>query len=76
MPNQKLPTVRPAQVRRALEKAGWSKSRQKGSHLYLRKAGFPGPVCIPMHSRDVPKGTLLAIVKAASISRTEFLSLL
>lgn len=76
MPGLKLPSVRPAQVRRALEKAGWAKSHQKGSHLFLRKAGLPGPVCIPMHSGDVPKGTLLSIIKAVSLSRREFLSLL
>ncbi len=76
MSDLKLPSIKPARVRKALEKAGWAMSHQKGSHLFLRKAGFPGPVCIPMHSRDVPKGTLLSIIKAASLSRREFLSLL
>ena len=76
MPGLKLPSVRPAQVKGVLERAGWKKSHQKGSHLYMRKEHVAGPVCVPMHSRDMPKGTLLSILKAASLSRREFLDLL
>jgi len=31
------------------------------SCLYLRREGYPAPVCVPMHERNIHKGTLNAI---------------
>ncbi len=75
-PRPKLPSVSPKKALRALKKAGWKESHKKGSHQYLRKAGFAAPVCIPMHTGDLPRGTLHSILKAAKMSRQEFLDLL
>ena len=75
-PRGKLPSVSPKQVRRALEKDGWTESRQRGSHLVMRKAGKKAPVVLPMHKKDVPRGTLASILRSSGISRRRFLEVL
>ena len=74
--SERLPSVRPDDVIRALERAGWEIKRQRGSHVVLRKAGHPLLVTVPMHRHDVPKGTLRDIIKDAGITVAEFVRLL
>ncbi len=73
---KRLPSVRPQEVVRALERAGWEVARQKGSHVSLKKEGASFIVTVPMHRRDLPRGTLTAIVKDAGMTIDEFVSLL
>ncbi len=60
----------------ALERAGWEIKRQRGSHAVLRKVGHPLLVTIPRHRRDVPRGTLRAIITDAGMTVEEFVRLL
>ncbi|MBI4332889.1 MAG: type II toxin-antitoxin system HicA family toxin [Chloroflexi bacterium] len=69
----RLPVLRPDDVVAGLEKAGWYVRRQKGSHLH--KLGSMNIVVIPMHHRDVPKGTLRGIVGDAGLIVEEFAAL-
>ena len=71
-----LPVVKPKEVIGALEKAGWYVHRQKGSHVSMHKEGVPDLVIIPLHSGDLPKGTLRAIIEDAGLSIEQFLELL
>ena len=64
-----LPPVSGAEVVRALEKLGFKKLRQKGSHLVLRRA--TSGCVVPLH-RELKKGTLAAILKQAGVSAEEF----
>ena len=49
-----------------LKANGWELDRVRGSHHILVKGG--ATVSVPVHgSRDVPKGTLHAILKEAGI---------
>ena len=73
---KRLPSVRPQEVVRALERAGWEVARQKGSHLSLKKDGVAFLVTVPMHRREVPRGTLRAIVEDAGLTIDEFVTLL
>lgn len=75
MPNKLLPT-KGMDVIRVLFKLGFEiKKKRRGSHLILRKNFLR--VTVPMHkNRDIPKGTLLAILRQAEISKKEFLELL
>ena len=73
---KRLPSVRPQDVVRALERAGWEVARQKGSHISLKKKGAAFLVTVPMHRRDLPRGTLRGIVEDAGLSVEEFLGLL
>jgi predicted RNA binding protein YcfA (HicA-like mRNA interferase family) len=74
--SERLPSVRPDEVIRALERAGWEIKRQRGSHVVLRKIGHPLFVTVPQHRRDVAKGTLHAIITDAGLTVEEFVSLL
>ena len=49
----------------ALKADGWELARQKGSHAHFPTK--PGIVTVPMHSGDIPTGTLKAIAKRAGI---------
>ena len=65
----KLPHVSGAAVVRALERLGFQKLRQSGSHVITRR-GSKGCV-VPMHS-EVKVGTLAGVLRQADVSLEEF----
>lgn len=72
----RLPTVRPRQVVRALERAGFEIDHQTGSHVILWRASDGSRVVVPWHSRDLGRGLTLRIIKSAGLTRDEFIDLL
>lgn len=70
---QDLPSLKPREVVAALERAGFSVKRTTGSHVILYKAGLRRPLSIPLHSFDMPTGTLRAVIRQANLTVTEFL---
>jgi predicted RNA binding protein YcfA (HicA-like mRNA interferase family) len=50
-----------------LKQDGWEEKDQKGSHLQLIHTTKTGKVTVPIHSGDIPKGTLHAILKQAGL---------
>jgi predicted RNA binding protein YcfA (HicA-like mRNA interferase family) len=74
--SQRLPSLTPRRVLRALEKAGWEIHRRRGSHVSLRKEGCPYVLTVPMHTREMPRGTLIEIIKDAGLTPEEFARLL
>lgn len=48
---------------------GWQLDRQRGSHAVYRHLTKPGIVVVPMHSGDIPKGTLNDILKKARLKK-------
>jgi predicted RNA binding protein YcfA (HicA-like mRNA interferase family) len=72
----RLPAVTPRQAIRALERCGWKLDRVKGSHHVFRHSDHSHRVVVPMHSRDLAKGTLNQIVSASGLDRAKFLKLL
>jgi predicted RNA binding protein YcfA (HicA-like mRNA interferase family) len=69
----KLPHVSGAAIVRALERLGFVKIRQSGSHIIMRR-GSKGCV-VPMHS-EVKVGTLAGVLRQADISPDEFIAAL
>jgi predicted RNA binding protein YcfA (HicA-like mRNA interferase family) len=59
-----------------LERAGWALARSKGSHHHFVHPERPHVISVPVHARDIKRGTLSAILLDAGISRDEFLRLL
>jgi predicted RNA binding protein YcfA (HicA-like mRNA interferase family) len=56
----------------ALLRGGFRLSHVRGSHHYLRKPGGTGLVVVPVHgNRDLPDGTLRAIIRQAGITAEE-----
>jgi predicted RNA binding protein YcfA (HicA-like mRNA interferase family) len=75
--SQKLAQIGCQELIRVLERAGFVKKRQKGSHLHLRREADGKRVTVPVHpSEPVPVGTLRAILRDADIGVDEFLELL
>ena len=74
--SRRLAALKPREVISALEKAGWYVHRQRGSHLIMHKAGSPNIIVIPLHTQDLPKGTLHGILNDAELSAEEFWKLL
>jgi len=48
-----------------LEKEGWEEVSQKGSHVTFKKDGIDHLITVPHPRKDLPKGLLRAIEKAA-----------
>jgi len=74
---QSLPAIRPKQMIRALQRAGFFVHRVTGSHYILKHpARLALRVTVPLHSRDLKRGTVQSIVKQAGYTNEEFLKLL
>lgn len=72
----RLPACTPAEVERALRRAGFVLDHTKGSHRYYRHPDRPGLVTIAFHAKTLKRGTLMAIVKHAGFTPDEFRKLL
>lgn len=65
----KLPCVSGAKAAKALERLGFTRQRQKGSHLVMRRGSN---VCVvPMH-RELDQGTLRGVLRQAGVAPEEF----
>lgn len=72
----KLPGIKPRKLIRIFEKLGYEIDKQKGSHVILYHTADRKRLTIPMHTRDIPNGTLLAIIKQAGLTKDQFLQLI
>ena len=69
----KLPHISGAEVQRALERLGFQKVRQSGSHVIMKRES-KGCV-VPMHG-EVKIGTLAGALRQADVSPEEFIQVL
>ena len=67
----KLPRVSGAEALRALQRLGFEKVRQSGSHVVARE-GSKGCV-IPMHS-ELKVGTLAGLLRQADVAPEDFVA--
>ena len=72
----RLPAVTPRQVVAALKRDGFEQQRQRGSHLFLYHPVRDVVTTVAMHAKDMPRGTLRAILKQAGLTDDEFRELL
>jgi len=76
----RLPSLSSSQIIRALRNAGFveAPSRGKGSHRAFMKedAGGRTRLVIVPQGKDIPRGTLLAILDQAGLSKNEFVALM
>ena len=66
----KLPRTSGAAIVKVLERLGFARIRQTGSHVILRRG--PKGCVVPMHS-EVKVGTLAGILRQADVSPDEFI---
>lgn len=67
----KLPILTSEEIVRILKKKGFLLDRTKGSHHIFYHPDSKRRVIVPFHRKDLPKGTLLEILKQAGISKDE-----
>ncbi len=72
----RLPSLRPRQVVAALERGGFEVVRIVGSHYQMFNERTRRHTTVPHHNRDLPRGTVSAIIQQAGLTREEFLALL
>ena len=67
----KLSSLTSQKVIKILERNGFVLDRSKGSHRIYYHSESKRRVIIPYHKKDLPKGTLMEILKQAGISKEE-----
>ena len=73
----RLPSASGKAVVAALQRAGFTLTHIRGSHHYLHKPGAAGLVVVPVHgNRDLPTGTLRAILRQAGLEVEDLAALL
>ena len=68
----KIPAITPQIIIKLLKKKGFILDRTKGSHHIYYHAAMKKRIVIPLHKKDLPKGTLHEILKQAGLSKEEF----
>lgn len=63
----KLPIIKPKDLVKRLQKRGFLKGRQKGSHLIMINEIKNKQVTIPIHNKPLKKGTLAAILRQVEV---------
>jgi len=73
----KFPVISGKECVKALEKLGFNETRQKGSHVVMKKTTENGDVgcVVPMH-KEIAIGTLKSILKQGKVELEELLSVL
>ncbi len=75
--NQRLPALRPKQVIRALERAGFFVHHTTGSHHILKHSKKSTlRVSVSYHNKDLKRRTLESIIEQAGMTSEEFFKLL
>jgi predicted RNA binding protein YcfA (HicA-like mRNA interferase family) len=69
----KLPALTPRDIIQMLEERGFVLDRVKGSHHIYYHSATGHRAVVPFHKKDLPKGTMLSILKQAGIDRDELL---
>ncbi len=67
----KLSPLSPEKITNLLKKKGFVLDRTKGSHQIYFNPTTGKRVVVPFHKKDLPKGTLLEILRQAGISKEE-----
>jgi predicted RNA binding protein YcfA (HicA-like mRNA interferase family) len=71
----KLPVCSGEKAIRTFERAGWTRVRQRGSHVSLVKAESPVVLTVPLH-RELGPGLLRTLIRKAGLTVEEFRTLL
>ena len=73
----KLANLKPREVVRTLERAGFYIHETSGSHVHLKHPQRPGRITVPYHERfDLPKHIVKSIIRQAGLTNQEFFRLL
>jgi len=71
-----LPVISGAELCTILSRKGYVFDHQKGSHMVLRQHDFPYHRLTVPNRKEIPKGTLRAILRQAGLTVEEFRTLM
>jgi predicted RNA binding protein YcfA (HicA-like mRNA interferase family) len=75
--SSRLPPLKPKQVLRALQRAGFIVHHTSGSHYILKHPDKPNlRVTVAYHGKELKRRTLESIVEQSGLTTEEFLNLL
>jgi predicted RNA binding protein YcfA (HicA-like mRNA interferase family) len=72
----KLPAVKPREIIRFLERHGFVLDHVSGSHFIYYHFESKHRAVVPQHNRDIPKGTLLSLLREAGFTREDLIGFL
>lgn len=67
----RIPSFKPREIIKRFEIVGYV----IGSHVILYNSTHGKRLTIPLHTKDIPKGTLFSIIKQSGLTKEEFLKL-
>ena len=70
-----MASFKPREVISILQKLGFIRKRQTGSHVIMNNPSSKRTIPVPMHAKDIKKGLLRSIIKQADSTEKEFLKL-
>ena len=70
----KLPVISYKKLVKILAKFGFQLDHKTGSHFIFYNSKTKRRAVVPRHQKDLPKGTLLTILKEAGITREDLLA--
>ncbi len=68
-----LPVISGREAVKVFESLGWTVARQSASHIIMTKEGELVTLSIPNH-KEVAKGTLRSLIRAANLTVDEFVA--
>jgi predicted RNA binding protein YcfA (HicA-like mRNA interferase family) len=75
--SRRLPALKPKEVLRTLERAGFVVHHVSGSHYVLKHPRDPTlRVTLPWHNKDMKRGTLASVIEQTGYTIDEFVALL
>ena len=69
----KLPVTTSKELIRILEKLGFQLDHTTGSHFIFYNLKTKRRAVVPCHKKDLPKGTLISILREAGVSREDLI---
>ncbi len=70
-----MASFKPREVISILQKLGFSRKRQTGSHLIMSHTISGKIIPVPVHAKDIKKGLMKGIISQADSTEEEFLNL-
>ena len=72
----RLPGVKPREVIRFLQQHGFALDHTSGSHFIYYNPASRKRAVVPKHNRDMPKGTLMSLLREAGFTREDLIEFL
>lgn len=70
-----MASFKPKEIISILQKLGFIRKRQSGSHVIMYNVQTKVNIPVPFHAKDVKRGLLLGIIKQAKSNEEEFIKL-